>query len=146
MSFPGPYTNNKIEVFRCKMEDAQTGYMELARGNEEMTVEIFREDDSLVKFNVPWKTRVQSKYLVGPPDTKEHPLGSSRNPRASTFDPWKGFDRNTPGVWTRDKLHLCIPGIESVPSKKVSTVHASVCYCCYFVCIVIYNALPHICL
>ena len=101
------------------MEDGQIGYMELARGNEEMTVEIFREDDSLVKFNVPWKTRVQSKYLVGPADTNEHPLGSSRNPRASTFDPWKGFNRSAPGVWTRDKLHLCIPGIESVPSKKV---------------------------
>ena len=123
--------------------------MELARGNVEMTVEILREDDSLVKFNVPWKTRVQSKYLVGPPDTKEHPLGSSRNPRASTFDPWKGFDRNAPGVWTRDKLHLCIPGIESLPSKKVSTVHAQVCCSCCFVYLIMYkalpNALPYIC-
>ena len=101
------------------MEDAQMGYMELAGGHEEMTVEIYREGDSLVKFTVPWKTRVQSKYLTGPLDSKEHPLGSSRNPRASIFDPWKGFDRNAPGVWTRDKIHLCIPGIESLPSKKV---------------------------
>ena len=115
--------NKRVVILRCKMESGEDAYMNLARSNEEVTVEIFRETVSLITFTVPWKTRVQSRFLSGPSDRQEDAsMGTSTNPRSSIFDPWMGFDRSTPGVWQREKLFMCVPGLESPISRKVRTV------------------------
>ena len=125
--------NARTEIMRCKMEKSQESYMTLARTNQEIIVEIFREETLLSTFKIPWSTRVQSRYLTRPDDptysslhskpgvsARIYPLGTSRNPRASKHDPWKGFDKNKPGVWQRDKLYMCVPGMETPPSQKVT--------------------------
>ena len=164
------------------MENTQQAYLTLARSNEEVIVEIFRPppppsdkeskgldqhqnkgstnknvkiDDGLplIKFSIPWRTRVQSSYLSHPPGshvptvttptTPTTPSSRDRNNNnsrgsgsyvrrgsnaihnnnntstspyhsppllASIFDPWKGFDSTRPGVWTRDRMYMCVPG------------------------------------
>ena len=125
--------NGRLDIMRCKMTDAQQAYMKLARSEHDMTVEILREDLSLIKFSVPWSTRIQSRYLDHPNDpspigdrsefkdesTLDNPKGSSTNPWASKFDPWMGFNKSTPGGWKREKLFMCVPGLESPPTRKV---------------------------
>ena len=125
--------NNRLDIMRCKMTGAKQAHMNLARSVHDVTVEIFREDLSLIKFVVPWSTRIQSRYLNHPNDPapkgdrsefkgdpgSADPKGSSTNPWASTFDPWMGFNKSTPGVWKREKLFMCVPGMESPPSRKV---------------------------
>ena len=38
-------------------------------------------------------------------------------PGSSAFDSWKGFDPSTPGKWSHDRVYLCVPGWEDLPSK-----------------------------
>ena len=110
------------------MTDGEEAYLTLARTGEIMTVEILRDEDSLIKFTIPWSTRVQGKFLTRPDDptvdqsNASFPLGSSKNPRASKFDPWMGFDREIPGVWKREKLFMCVPGLDNPPSRNVRMV------------------------
>ena len=125
--------NNRLDIMRCKMTDAQQSHMDLARSAHEVIVEIFREELSLIKFSVPWSTRIQSRYLDHPNDPapkgdrsefkgdagSDNPKGSSKNPWASTFDPWMGFNKSTPGEWKREKLFMCVPGMDSPLSRKV---------------------------
>ena len=131
---PDDNANNSLDILRCKMNNGEKAYMELARSIEEMTVEIIKEDIVLIKYKIPWSTRVQSSYLSHPGDIShptsyqapesnpaEAPRGSSKNPIASVFDPWRGFNKSTPGVWLRDKIYMCVPGMESAPSRRVST-------------------------
>ena len=109
------------------MEDAQFAYSTLAGTDKHINVEIFREKTSLIQFSVPWKSRVQSSFLAHPHDTSishssseiKVPLSSSKNPRASVFDPWMGFNKSTPGVWNREKLFMCVPGMDVPPSRRV---------------------------
>ena len=78
-----------------------------------------------ISLYFPISSHLVSSYL--PPFTPGNPsvpsdpvpMGSSKNPLASVFDPWKGFDPKTPGSWTRDTLHMCVPGMETKPSRKV---------------------------
>lgn len=118
---PDPNANKVMDIMRCKMEKSEKAYMELARSEHEITVEILREKESLITFVVPWKTRVQSRYLSRPGDESgaDTPTGSSKNPWASKFDPWMGFNKTTPGEWKREKLFMCVPGMETAPSRKV---------------------------
>lgn len=88
--------------------------MRYAGSADEMSVEILREEEILIKYVLPWSTRVQSKFLNAPA-VKE----TSKSPLATAIDPWKGFDKNAPGVWKRDKLFLCAPGVDSMPNRKV---------------------------
>ena len=125
--------NTRTEVMRCKMKNSKEAYMTLARTNQEIIVEILREETVLSKFKIPWSTRVQSRYLTRPDDPTSftsvdsrpgsrssiHPIGTSSNPRASKFDPWMRFNKNEPGVWEREKLYMCVPGMETPPSQKV---------------------------
>ena len=117
--------NKRLVILRCKMESGEDAYMNLARSNEEITVEIFREKDSLMVFTVPWKTRVQSRFLSHPRDKSmdsfdsSPSMGSSRNPWASKFDPWMGFNKSAPGAWETEKLFMCVPGLESPPDRQV---------------------------
>jgi hypothetical protein len=115
--------NQRLDIMRCKMKAGEDAYMNLARSKEEITVEIFREKTPLIVFTVPWSTRVQSKFLSHPRDVPDDAsMGMSTSPWASKFDPWMGFDRETPGVWKREKLFMCVPGLETPPSRKVCTV------------------------
>ena len=116
--------NKRLLILRCKMDNGEDAYMNLARSNEEITVEIFREKDSLIEFNVPWKTRVQSRLLSHPRDSLDSSstLGTSTNPWASKFDPWMGFNKSAPGEWEREKLFMCVPGLESPISREVCIV------------------------
>ena len=91
-----------------------------------MTVEVMREDEVLMKYLLPWSTRVQSKYLSvpgdggsDPRDPTPGPKGSSMNPLATKLDPWRGFNRSTVGEWKTDKMYLCVPGVDSTPNRKV---------------------------
>ena len=122
--------NKRLLILRCKMESGEDAYMNLARSNEEIAVEIFRETVSLVTFIVPWKTRVQSRFLSRPSDRQDDAsMGTSKNPRSSIFDPWMGFDKSTPGVWQREKLFMCVPGLESPVHREVSSVKIHVVLC-----------------
>ena len=126
--------NTRSEVMRCKMKNSKEAYMILARTNQEMIVEILREETVLSKFKIPWSTRVQSRYLTRPDDptsftsvdsrpgprSRNYPIGTSRTPRASKHDPWMGFNKYKPGVWEREKLYMCVPGMETPPSQKVT--------------------------
>lgn len=60
------HSNRRAEVFRCKMRDGEQLYSRLARSEEEITVEIFREVESLIKFSVPWASRVTGTFLSVP--------------------------------------------------------------------------------
>ena len=118
--------NERLDIMRCKMNNGEESYMNLARSNQEITVEIFREKVSLVVFTVPWNTRVQSRFLSHPRDVQgDNSMGTSSNPRASIFDPWMGFNKSTPGVWEREKLFMCVPGLESPPSREVRTTYSN---------------------
>ena len=122
--------NKRVVILRCKMENGEDAYMNFARSNEEITVEIFRETVSLITFTVPWKTRVQSRFLSRPSDRQDDAsVGTSKNPRSSIFDPWMGFDRSTPGVWQREKLFMCVPGLESTVNREVKKVKIHVVLC-----------------
>ena len=118
--------NERLDIMRCKMNNGEESYINLARSNQEITVEIFREKVSLVVFTVPWNTRVQSRFLSQPRDVQgDKSMGTSSNPRASIFDPWMGFNKSTPGVWEREKLFMCVPGLESPPSREVRTTYSN---------------------
>ena len=104
------------------MNDTERAYMLFARSSHEVTVEILKGDVPLIRYKVPWSTRVQGSYLSHHNNSvKKSGLrkGTATNPIASAFDPWKGFNKSTPGVWTRDKLFMCVPGMEVAPTKKV---------------------------
>ena len=122
--------NKRVVILRCKMDSGEDAYMNLARSHEEITVEIFRETVSLITFIVPWKTRVQSRFLSRPSDRQDDSsMGTSTNPRSSIFDPWTGFNRSAPGVWQREKLFMCVPGLESTVNREVSRVKIHVVLC-----------------
>ena len=95
-----------LDVLRCKMQDTERAYMELARSSEELHIEIFEDDSPLIRFKVPWYSRTTANNL----------LGSAKN-LDSTLDAWKGFNRSARGVWNNDRLHLCVPGWSDSPNK-----------------------------
>lgn len=97
----------RIDIFRCPMKNTQEAYMTLAGADSKavLTVEILKDDVIVLKYEIPW-----SKRMVG------FMLDVEKG--YSTFDPWKGFDRTKPGQWTNDNLHMCVPGLERIPSQK----------------------------
>jgi hypothetical protein len=99
-------SNKRLDILRCKMEDTESAYMNLAGSSEEMRVEILRGDVSLLSFRIPWGSR-KTGFMLDTPDDQV----------VTIFDPWKGFNKSTPGVWTHDRLHMCVPGWEDAPSK-----------------------------
>lgn len=103
---PDMNANMRLDILRCKMSDTEHAYMNLANTSHEMRIEIIRGDFSLMKFRVPWGVRATG-FMLDPPD----------NQIASRFDPWKGFNKSTPGLWAHDKLYMCVPGLEDIPSK-----------------------------
>ena len=118
---PDVNANRHFDTVRCKMRDTQTAYMELARSDEEALVEILRNDTLLIRFGVSWKTRAQSSLLSQPPGTFGPPglKGTVAKPVASVFDAWRGFNASVPGVWEMDKVHMCVPGLDSPLNRKV---------------------------
>ena len=103
---PDSNANKRIDILRCKINDAEAAYMNLAGTSHEMRIEILRGDFSLMSFRVPWSTR-KTGFMLDEPD----------NLVVTKFDPWKGFNKSTPGTWTSDRIHLCVGGWEDVPSK-----------------------------
>jgi hypothetical protein len=95
-----------LDILRCKMQDTEKAYLNLARSGESAHIEIFRGSASVMRFEIPWRSRRAGYMLSEPPD---HSL--------STFDAWKGFNNGTPGVWTHDKIHLCASGWNYEPTK-----------------------------
>jgi Glycosyltransferase family 92 len=102
---PDGNANRRLDTFRCKMQDSQNAYMSLARTSENVLVEILRETKPIISFKVSWKTRAQGYSITSPVN-------------ASTFDMWKGFDKAQPGNWTHDRVHMCVPGLDSPPARK----------------------------
>ena len=105
---PDVNANKRLDILRCPIQNAQSAYQQLAGSNNLLLVEILRDNYSLVKFSVPWKSRRTGFMLTSPPGT-------------SRLDPWKGYDRKTsvlPGDAGVDDLHMCVPGIESPISKR----------------------------
>jgi hypothetical protein len=67
-------------------------------------------------------------------------LNSSSQPSLTVFDPWKGFHRETPGVWGQDAMYMCVPGMDQAPSRQVYIyVYISISIYIYiYICINIY--------
>ena len=106
---PDANANKRTDVFRCKMKGTVEAYHQLVRTNASVHVEILREATSLLNFTVPWDER-RVGYLLTVP--KQY--------LATTFDPWKAYDsvsQGLPGSSGGDKIHMCVPGLESSPSK-----------------------------
>lgn len=108
---PRPTTLNFIgdiplDILRCKMQDSKTAYMDLARSSEIMYVEILRDSVSILRFEIPWHSRKAGYMLSEPPG---HNI--------SRFDAWKGFNKNTPGLWTHDLIYLLTSGWNYEPTK-----------------------------
>ena len=100
--------NQKLDILRCKMQNTEHAYMNMARSNHEMRIEILKGHFSILKFRIPWGQRATG-FLLDPPNEKIE--------KVSGFDPWVGFNKKYPGKWTPDKLHLCVSGWDILPSK-----------------------------
>ena len=145
-----PDSNNRLDILRCKMEHSRQAYLNYVHTNKEMNIEIIRDNSTLIKYKIPWNTRVQSTFLSHPEDDtnginyalntdtnsafasnsattsntqtgQTGPIGTSKNPLATKFDPWSGFDKLTPDVFTREKIFMCVPGMEVEPNREVRT-------------------------
>jgi hypothetical protein len=95
-----------LDILRCKMQDTERAYMELAGSSEELEIEIFEDTSPLIRFMVPWVSRT----------TANGRFGNAAN-FDSTLSAWKGFNRSAPGVWSNDRLHLCVPEWGDSPNK-----------------------------
>jgi hypothetical protein len=105
---PDSNSNRRLDIFRCKMKDTHRAYRYLARSNAVARVEILKGNTSLLTFRVPWNTR-QTGYLL--------------SPAVSLWDPWTGFDPAHIGTWSHDNLYMCVPGMETPPSKSSLPVY-----------------------
>lgn len=103
---PDSNANKRSDILRCKMEDTEKAYMDLAGSTHELRVEVLRGNFSMMRFRIPWGIRKTGYMLSEPADQV-----------VTRFDPWKGFNRSTPGEWTSDRMHMCVPGWEDEPSK-----------------------------
>jgi hypothetical protein len=95
-----------LDILRCKMQDTERAYMELAGSSEELEIEIFEGTYPLIRFMIPWVSRT----------TANDRPGNAKN-FDSTLNAWKGFNRSAPGVWSNDRLHLCVPEWGDSPNK-----------------------------
>ena len=100
-------SNKKLDILRCKMADTERAYLELARTRAEMHVEILRKSTTLMKFRIPWIDR-KTGFMLSEPEGQSF----------TKFDPWKGFNRSSPGEWTTDNIYLCASGWSDLPSKS----------------------------
>jgi hypothetical protein len=99
--------NQRLDILRCKMQNTEQAYMNLARTSHNMRIEILRGDFSLLQFRIPWGARATG-FLLDPPTDQI----------ISGFDPWVGFDKKNPGIWSPHKLHMCVSGWDTLPDKK----------------------------
>jgi hypothetical protein len=95
-----------LDILRCKMQDTERAYMELAGSSEELEIEIFEGTYPLIRFMIPWVSRT----------TANDRPGYAKN-FDSTLNAWKGFNRSATGVWSNDRLHLCVPEWGDSPNK-----------------------------
>jgi hypothetical protein len=109
-STPDSNSNRRLDIFRCLMQHTEKAYMELARSDQYLTVEISSGEDHIIKYKIPWSSRMTGIML----DLPSHKLN-----QASLHDHWKGFNKTQPGVWTHDDIYMCVPGLESPPSKTL---------------------------
>jgi hypothetical protein len=119
---PDVNANRRLDVMRCKMRDGKALYMQqLPRSEEKVAVEVLRGNVTLIRYGVPWSSRVQSSLMSQPAGRSgAGKKGTIENPMASTFDPWRGFDASNPEAIMMDKIHMCVPGLDSPPSRKVT--------------------------
>ena len=103
---PDSNANKRLDILRCKMENTESAYMNLAGTSQEMRIEILRGDFSLLSFRIPWGSR-KTGYMLDEPSDQI----------VTKIDPWKGFNKSTPGNWTHDRLYMCVPGWADSPSK-----------------------------
>ena len=113
---PDANANKRLDIFRCKMKDAEWAYRHLAGSDEKVDVEIVQNGIVLFHFQVPWKTR-RHGFLMSSPAM------------ADSFDAWKGFDRNDtsgalPGSKGGDALYMSVPGLESPLSQRTLPMYA----------------------
>eukprot|EP01041_Mallomonas_annulata_P010346 gene10346-21585_t len=106
---PDSNANRRFEIFRCKMQDTERAYRQLARTSASVSVEILRESVSLINFTVPWDTR-RTGYMLSMPVGME----------TTNFDEWTGYkaeSKDVPGSRDTHRLHMCVPCMENVPSR-----------------------------
>jgi hypothetical protein len=108
---PDSNGNNRLDILRCKMSNTQQAYMEYARSNHDLHMEIYRDHQLLIRYLIPWKTR-KTGYMFTPPPNPDAATS------ISTFDPWTGFNKKNPGVWKNDRVYMAVPGWEDSPSKE----------------------------
>jgi hypothetical protein len=107
---PDSGANRRLDIMRCAMRDTDAGYATLRLTAASVVVELLRDDVFLLRFSVPWASR-KAGYTLGAPE------GAGEG--VSRLDAWKGADQLTranassaPGGG-RDRLHMCVPGLES---------------------------------
>ena len=102
-----------MDIVRCKVFNGQDIYRNLDKyiqDNEMISIEIVRKiqskESTLIKFSIPYATRIQGKTLES-------------TVKASSYNPWKGYIKGKdPSEWTNDRINMCVPGIESTPSLQ----------------------------
>ena len=109
------------------MRDTEFAYMNYARSpNHHVFVEILKDGNPvpIIKFKVLTHSTTHSLTLP-PTHSLKVPWATRTNgflldlpPQATVLDPWKGFDKSQPGVWSHDSLYLCVPGMESVLTRQ----------------------------
>jgi hypothetical protein len=102
-------SNRRMDIFRCRMQQAEESYNRLAGTGEKVYVEILRGETSLLNFTVPWSSR-RTGFLLSSP------------PAATKLNAWKGYNisikSEKPAVAAQDKLHICVPGTKQLPSRR----------------------------
>jgi hypothetical protein len=138
-------SNKRLDIFRCKLEDGENAYRSLARhSTAQLRVDIVRraeegekgrEDEPVLSYHIPWATRmvglatnhpaphtprsgvVEEEVHLSPKEKVIEAQEQFKNPWG-VLDAWKGYDADRPGHWTHDRIYMCVPGVESPPSKK----------------------------
>lgn len=114
---PDAGANRRLHIMRCKMQDTHLAYSKYRYSSLSVGVELLRNQTSLMQFSVPWISR-KTGYTL---DTV---------PGVSKLDAWKGSSDIEHQNGTiipdkyrirrkndRDRLHMCVPGLESHPDK-----------------------------
>lgn len=102
--------NRRLDILRCEMQDTVQAHLKLARTDEVVSVEIMRHGAVMVKFAVSWRSRSGGKTIW-----------TSEN--STRVDMWEGFNASAPLNRTYNKMHLCVPGLDSVPTIKTLPIY-----------------------
>lgn len=121
--------NRRVDILRCPVRHSKLIHAtNLPSSAEVLTVEIYREKNFLISFEIPWVTRRTGFSLSVPK-------------QASKFNAWQNFPQNSRRTDSRTSeehellksdsqdyndpvVHMCVPGFETHISQRSLTVYA----------------------